>query len=101
MGVILTWEEKLMVLAAISDDVSLHMRKPGDWYVHTGLEIGNGQFLEGPTARSESPQAAVEEAWEQYTHLAPGEFLVIHAGSERRREYRWNGYAWVEVMRNG
>ncbi len=40
------WEQKFAALQAISSDISLRMRRPGNWYVSMrGVEVGGNGLL--------------------------------------------------------
>lgn len=96
----MNWEEKLAVLLTLDDNLSVTMRKPGNWYVSGGrCEIkrkGSG-VLESAYGDGKTPQEAVEDHWRQYTTLPDGAVIVIDAMRKTRREVRWNGFTWVDV----
>ena len=97
----MNWEEKLVALLTIDDDLAVTMRKPGNWYVSGGrCEIkrkGSG-VLEGVYGDGKTPQEAVEDHWRQYvTDLPEGAVIVIDAMQKTRREVRWNGFMWADV----
>ena len=87
----MNWQEKLERLKEIALDVTLHMRKPGDWYVSVGgVEIRKGQFLSSPTQTGcATPAAAVTEAWRQYTQLPNTQYLVSLASTKWKQAFRY------------
>jgi hypothetical protein len=93
----MTWEQKLQALQALSD-VSLRMRKPGDWYVDSRMEIKDGPVLVGAYGNGKTPQAAVEDHWQQYALLPLDKGpIVVDAMRDSRRHVRWNGFMWQDV----
>ena len=95
----MNWQEKLHALNAIAD-VSLRMRKPGDWYVDQSVEIGGMNcLLLGDYGNGVSPEEAVQAHWQRLVvDLKPKEYLVIHAGTEYRKHFRWNDFMWKELQ---
>lgn len=95
----MTWEEKFQALAAIGN-ISLHMRKPGDWYVRHDASLCWSQFKGGPYGNGTTPQEAVENHWEIFTTLkAPGYSelrAVLASVGGQKKEVRWNGFMWCE-----
>lgn len=97
----MTWEQKAQALKAIAGDYgfALHMRGPGDWYVSlTRVEVSDGPdsvCVSSPTQSAATPQAAIEQAWEQHTTKAY--CVIVNALNERRREVKWNGFMWEDV----
>ena len=92
----LTWEEKLHACQALSE-CAIRMRKPGDWYVDTYVEVRDGPILHGIYGNGGGPIAAIENHWDCMTNLQPGQYLVAHAGRDNRRAVRWNGFMWAAV----
>jgi hypothetical protein len=94
----MTWEEKFEALQALSKDISLKMRFPGNWYVsQTSVERKRGGFLGGGVGNGKTPQEAVEDDWKNKTELESGEYLVIDAYKPTRRAVEWNGFMWQDV----
>jgi hypothetical protein len=92
------WEEKLQAIQSFDSEVQLRMRKPGDWYVSSRIEIGGDGTLQGAYGNGTSPEEAVLETWDKFvTNLESGYFLVLGAHTDRRREVRWNGFMWEEL----
>ena len=92
----MTWEQKLEACNALCE-CSLIMRKPGDWYVHHGIEISQSGLLLGAYGNGTTPEEAVMNHWDEITKLKPGEHLVIHAMGPNRQAVKWNGYMWQSV----
>lgn len=91
----MTWEQKLQALSALTE-CTLHMRKPGNWYVQQSADVSDGKFLRGSYGNGRSPQEAVEDHWRQLTKK--GACVVIHFMSDdRRREVTWNGFMWEDL----
>ena len=89
------WQQKLEACQAMGD-ISLKMRKPGDWYVnHSGVERREGSCLSsGCVTGAKTPEDAVNQHWLWLT--CPGYYLVQNAFSNRRA-FRWNGFMWKEI----
>lgn len=94
----LSAEQKLEAIKELCGwpNVKLMMRKPGDWYLACGANIGGNGVLTMPTASSPTPFKAIEASFEQLTNLADNLYLVVHKfGGDRR--FRWNGFMWSDV----
>ena len=92
------WEEKLSHIQELCE-VSLCMRKPGNWYVNTHeLELKYGYFLVSPTVSGKSPADAVNLYWKIITTLRDGDdqydYIVLN-GRRERRHVCWNGVRWM------
>lgn len=94
----MTWEQKLQAIQALNE-TSLHMRKPGDWYVRCGMEVGadNSCVLIGRYGNGNTPQEAVEDHWKIYTDLLKLDEYCVVGCAENRRHVRWNGFMWNDV----
>jgi len=91
----LSWQQKLNILQRFGS-ASLHMRKPGDWFVAQDIGIYSNGLLEGRYGNGNTPKRAVEQHWKLLTNLQDGEYIVvINAHSHSRQEYRWNGRMFV------
>jgi len=96
----MTWEEKFAALGALAGgwDCALHMRHPGNWYVHLrSVDIGGHGLLGAVVGNGDSPATAVEDCWTTATTLPQDQYIVIHAMRDRRRAVRWNGFMWETV----
>lgn len=92
----LTWEQKMAACKALAENISLRMRKPGDWYVdHRGVEITDGVIASSGCVGATTPEGAVEQHWDFLTTLQEGERVVVNGLSEDRREYRWDDFMWA------
>jgi len=91
----MNWQQKLAAIQAFCGpfDVSLMMRKPGDWYVSSGMGIGGDGLVHGVYGNGSTPEEAVLDHWEQYRDLPPNRYATISHGAGQRRG-RWNGFMW-------
>jgi hypothetical protein len=94
---VMNWEQKLHALNSLAE-CKLIMRKPGDWYVSQRTEVKResdsvltGKFGNGPT-----PQAAVDNHWQELTGNLD-EFIVLEAYAGCRRHVQWNGFMWIDL----
>lgn len=91
----MNYEQKLQALNAIGE-CKILMRSPGNWYVSQSTEVKNNGMLEGRYGNGATPERAIEDHWESLTTLAPHEYIVIHAGGNRKA-VKWNGFMWEDV----
>lgn len=93
----MTWEQKLQALNAIADH-HLIMRKPGDWYVSCGINIGGSGVLVGAYGSGETPEDAVEDHWRQLVDEidASGSYL-LGGNPGHTKCVRWNGFMWADA----
>lgn len=86
----MTWEQKIQALMAITD-VSLRMRRPGDWYVDANFLriVGDGMETSTTVSDQQTPEDAVHAYWLAVTALASNLRLRSPKG-----EFRWNGFMW-------
>lgn len=92
----MTWEERFAAIKALDDDACLCMRSPGDWYVSANMEIKDGQILTGAYGNGVSPDQAVLDHWAIYASVKYPRTIVVHAGTDQRREVNWKDFMWVE-----
>lgn len=93
----MTWEQQLEACKAIGD-VSLRMRKPGNWYVeHRGVNVKTGPVLEGRYGNGVGPMEAVLDHWSKLTALLTTEYIVLSPVGPNRRAVIWNGFMWQDV----
>lgn len=93
----MTWEQKLVAMKVLCGEVSLEMRKPGDWYVRVRCrEVKYGDVLESTGGNGATPEEAVNDDWRELVEeLSADRFIVINAyGGSERRAVRWNGFMW-------
>lgn len=91
----MTWEQKFQALKELGE-TSLIMRKPGDWYVRTEVEVIRvGNDLITDCGNGATPEKAVEDHWHKF--VESGATVVIDSTLIDRREYRWNGFMWQVV----
>lgn len=97
----LTWEQKLQAIASlhgILDKPSLMMNEPGNWYIYLpALDIKKGCMLTSPCNRGNTPEDAVNSAWDNLTKLKDDEYLVVNAFRDSRKAVKWNGFMWQEI----
>jgi hypothetical protein len=89
------WQQKFDAIQAFAGtyNTALHMRAPGNWYVHSGMSIGGDGMLAGKYGNGGTPEEAVNEHWEIYTNLPPDRYAV----NRENKRARWNGYMWREI----
>jgi hypothetical protein len=91
----MNWEQKVAALMALSSDVSIRMRAPGNWYISVrGVERKEGAMLSSGCVSEALPDKAVEAYWEWATDERY--YLVIRAMGEMRRTVKWNGFMWAD-----
>lgn len=96
----MTYEQMMFAMRALSPDVSIRIRKPGDWYVSLpGVHISTGELIGSCGESGENPERAVINTWYAITILKPNEVLVTNAYDDNRKEYRWNGFMWETSTR--
>jgi hypothetical protein len=98
----LCWEDKLEDFNALLEGTGyephLTMSQAGDWMLSLpSLEIKEGGILSGITGRGNSPQLAVEDAWNQITTLPANKHVVRGAYTPERFAFRWNGMMFAPV----
>lgn len=91
----MNWQQKLAAIQAFCGhfDVSLRMRKPGDWYVSSGMGIGGNGMVSSAYGNGVTPEEAVLDHWEQYASLPLDRYATINTENGQRRG-RWNGFMW-------
>ena len=92
----MTWEQKLAALNAITQH-SLIMRKPGDWYVSSSMNIGGRGVLVGVFGNGATPDEAVDDHWRQFVDEIDkeGDYIVVD-DSAFPKCVRWNGFMWAD-----
>ncbi len=90
----MTFQEMAAALEALSE-ISVRIRKPGDWYVSQNVDIKKGSMLVGDYGNGTTPEIAIIDHWRALTDLPPDEYLVVR-GPERIA-VRWNGFMWQRV----
>lgn len=92
----LTWEQQLVAIKAFAGDfnVSLKMRKPGDWYVEAHMSLGGDGMLLGTYGNGRTPEEAVEDHWRIFAVEIPDDRYVVATGEQPYRRARWNGFMW-------
>lgn len=92
----MNWEMKLAALKAFAPH-HLEMRKPGDWWVSTNVEIAGRGMLEGVFGNGRTPEDAVNDHWKQLVTDLPADQYLRGGMSEHTVYARWNGYMWVDA----
>lgn len=88
----MTWEQKLQACQSIGN-ISLHMRRPGDWYVNHSVERVEGPCLSGGcVSDATTPEKAVDQHW---AWLTDKKYPVIRRHDARR--VQWNGFMWEDA----
>lgn len=93
----MNWEQKMQALQALGE-VSLRMRKPGDWYVASHTEVKDGPILKSDHGNGATPQDAIEDEWMKKVTNLGSKVLIIDAGRSCRRAVRWNGFMWQNIV---
>jgi hypothetical protein len=100
----MNYEQKFQAMVSLipfSGSAAIHMRKPGDWYFSLpGVEIKQGGCLLSAHGNGTTPEAAVNDLWQQYTTIPKEQYLVINSYGENRRAIKWNGFMWEDVHEN-
>lgn len=96
MSAAMTWQQKAAALDALRE-IELHIRAPGDWYVHQGISIGGDGVLVGSYGNGETPELAIEDHWRIYCEELPHDRYIVIEGGIARRHVRWNGYMWQDL----
>ncbi len=82
-----------MALKALTP-THLEMRAPGNWYVRAyARDKAEGGMLIGIYGNGETPQAAIDDDWNQ---VSAADEIVISGGGKQRR-VRWTGYMWTDI----
>lgn len=83
----ITWEEKLATLQEINGGRRmLIMVEPGKWICSIPGEVGGDGLLSGWCGRGNTPESAINSAWEQWVSL-PKDRHVYLSG---RGRFRWS-----------
>jgi len=91
----MNWEQKFQALMAICPEVSLKMRKPGDWFVSIPwVSRREGSVLSSGCDSAKSPEEAVAQRFEWATNP---KFYLVTTVNSCRRAVKWNGFMWADV----
>lgn len=92
----MTYEQMMYALKAICNDVSVGIRRPGDWYVTMqNVERKENGCLSSGCDSGKSPECAITSRWIWAT--SSEHYLVINAYKANRRAVKWNGFMWEDV----
>jgi hypothetical protein len=96
---LMAWEQMAQAILALNgwENMTLHLREDGSWYVSDATEIRDGGCLVGVSGNGSTPQEAIEDHWYQLTDLETGQYIVLRAMKENRRAVKWNGFMWADV----
>lgn len=92
----MNWMDKAQALNSIGR-LSLHLSQviEGGWMASVErIEIGGNGFLHSPSCHGVTPEAAIDQLWQDLTDLKPDQYLVRNAFLGERHHYRWNGFMW-------
>jgi len=96
------YQQKAAALNAL-DDLHILFRSPRDrigiaepWYIAQNVSVYGGSVMIGAYGNGATPEAAIEDHWNQLTRdLKPGQYLVARRGTDRRA-VTWNGFMWED-----
>jgi hypothetical protein len=68
----------------------------GGWYCYADdIEVSDGVILSGTLGHGATPEAALNDLWNQLTNLKADARVVIDA-FHARRAVTWNGFMWEQ-----
>lgn len=89
----------MLLIKTVDPDASLKLSEyTGKWYIEARIEVGDGAILRGCTEHRDTPGEAVLAYFDNLRMLKVDEYIVGRY-LDQRREYRWNGAAFVEQTR--
>ena len=92
-------EEVMAHLLALSPGACVKFSEwTGKWYVEASIEVGDGSILEGGTEHCDTPHEAIQAYFRRLTSVPLDKYIATRYRSQRR-EWRWNGAAFVEITR--
>lgn len=92
----MNWETKLQALKAFAPH-HLEMRKPGDWYVCSNVEIVSDGVLIGEYGNGTTPEEAVADHWRRLVDDLPLD-KYLRGGTPGHTTYaKWNGFMWADA----
>ena len=95
----MSWYQKLSYLRELSPHANVIMRPDGTLYVRDiCIEIGGSGMLSSPTQAGRTPEAAVNECWQQCTKPQGHPLrLIKDAYKPTRSEYIWSNKRWLRI----
>lgn len=94
-----TPEQMMLMIKGLAPNATIAFSEyTHQWYVEASIEIGNGVLLTGGAEHRDSPAEAVRGYFQRLTSIGLDEYIVSKY-SGQRREWRWNGAAFVEQTR--
>lgn len=89
----------MRLIQALDPDAHLRFSEYTDgWYVSARIEVSDGAILRSVTSHQQSPDEAVWAFLRELQQVDINDFghrLVTHAYGSERKEWRWNGAAFV------
>ena len=85
----MNWEEKLLKLRELSPMATVRWRGPNSWYVSAGMHKKEGQIIVGAYGNGTTPEEAVENHWDIYSHGVG--YLDLHCNDA----FVLNGDKWI------
>lgn len=90
----------MLLIKSLDNSAHLELSEwTGKWFVSARIEVSDGVILRGLVEHRDTPDEAVFALLDKLRGIdmsKHGERLVSRAYSDERREYRWNGAAFVE-----
>lgn len=93
----LTTQQKWEAISALNEQAYLERKKDGKYFVHPYVEIGGDGFLRSICGFGKTEKQAIDEVWDSLTLIPENYYIAVGGYSEKRRNYRWNGFMWKEV----
>lgn len=93
-------KRKMAIIKALDPTARLAYSDYTDkFYVEAlGIDIGDGCILSGVTVHDKDKDMAIEGFFERITNIPEGCFIVAKYNG-KRREWKWNGFAFYETTR--
>lgn len=95
----MNYEQKMYALQALAE-ISVRMRKPGDWYVNQDVSVKDDHVLISSYGNGLTPEEAIDDHWDEIAMKtsASKPIVVIRHTDEgtERKHYFWNGFMWCD-----
>ena len=91
------WQKKAVAIDALSP-IEIRLRKEGDWYILTRIDIEDDGAYISPCGDGRTPMEAIEDLWKNLTNLKKHQWVVVGACENKPRRFRWNGFMWQEKL---
>lgn len=91
---VMTPHQKLMAMRALDSDLNLnpYWASEGTWRCGIPGEIGGDGLLRSISESANSPEKAVEKAWDVIEQMPLSSHLYVKGA-----RYRWVGYMWERL----